>query len=242
MANNITMQNNIVTAGKFVTIGTGVDTSRQSLRAIASAIAIEDQSATQREVESIVNGGISASEKVSLRTLYEELTSRYLVLSNSVSQIGYTGDDWDLVRNRFSLLEDEMNKILFDMQSDYDEPTDIDTIVKSYLSLSTSFSLSLENFINSSDGYTISLQGPSSPIQESEDLVVNLSITDPSGIQYALSKTEVSTIEWHFTGTGNDAKNTISGVNPLVLTSAEWHSFFTGRSIEISASLTIFPN
>ena len=244
MANATTFQNNVVMAGKFVTVGTGVSVAKQSIKAIASAIAIEDNSHTINRVKEMQDSdGFSVSEKKELKLLSESIQQKYQTLYSLVDSVNYTGSDWDTLNEKYYELLNEFGRVLYDMSRDFTEETNLSTLVQQYLDYAQTFSVSINQYVNDSDGYSIQLSvSPSHPLEAGEALEVTLSVFSPDGLQYALSENEKSTVQWYFGDTSDDSayETAHRGENPLRITN--WDSMFTGRSIEISASLTIYPS
>lgn len=92
MSSRITYQNNIVTAKKFVQIGTGTVSARQRLRDVLTAYKEVDTSALFNEVRKMINDDtFEPSEKAKLKERWASITSSYTRLLQSLESSGLSG-------------------------------------------------------------------------------------------------------------------------------------------------------
>lgn len=125
MSNRITYQDNILTAKKFVQIGTDQVSARRQLNDILLAYKEIDNSLAFKEVEKMVrDNSITPEEKVELKARWETVSAAYTRLLQSLENSGLTGvyGVQDL-KDKYAEVYVLMEQIFTDMESATETPT-----------------------------------------------------------------------------------------------------------------------
>ena len=124
MSNRITYQDNILTAKKFVQIGTDSVSARRQLNDILLAYKEIDNSLAFKEVEKMVrDNSITPDEKLELKARWETVSSAYTRLLQSLENSGLSGvygvED---LKGKYAEVYVLMEQIFTDMESATETP------------------------------------------------------------------------------------------------------------------------
>ena len=125
MSSRITYQNNIVTAKRFVQIGTGTVSARQKLNDVLTAYRELDKNQIFREVrEMLGDDTFSPSEKTALKERWANITSAYTRLLQSIENSGLSGIYGEqALKEKYGEVYVLCEKVFVDMESATAVPT-----------------------------------------------------------------------------------------------------------------------
>lgn len=129
MSSRITYQNNIVTAKKFVQIGTDSVSARKKLNDVLTAYKEVDNTKLFNEVRKMMNdNSLSPSEKALLKERWANLTSAYNRLLQSLENSGLSGVyGEEQLKESYSAVYVLVQELLTNMSSSSTVPTDFES-------------------------------------------------------------------------------------------------------------------
>lgn len=134
MSNRITLQNDVVTAKKFVQIGTDSISAKKRLASALTSYAELNNRFNIKEVESMLNDKIlSPSEKVSLKSRWETMESSYIRIYNTLEAEGLLDlEGMDELRIAYSNLASMLQNVFADMNSSSSAPEGLQPAIEEF--------------------------------------------------------------------------------------------------------------
>lgn len=235
MSNRITYQDNVVTAKRFVQIGSDPVSARRKLNEALLAYKEIDNSLAFKEVEKMVSdNSITPDEKIALKERWETVTASYNGLLRSLENSGLSAIyGVDALKTKYAEVYILVEQIIADMESTTQTPTGFtdkwDSLREQLYAVSQTYS----NLAYKLQEFRLLLETNHYYLAEGEQAVISATLY--KGVKaYAGDDLAsiVGTIKWTITGLTNPDQY-ISGTYVKVPYSAFEKAFYVSATVDI---------
>lgn len=215
MSNRITMQNNIVTAKKFVQIGTeGNISMKKRLADVLSSYEELNNKFSMREVQDILfDNSISPDEKLVLKSRWQTMSDSYITLINTLESAGL--DDLEGVedlKDAYTNLYANFAQIFTDMESASTPPTNFEDNISTFNEKFNLVSQLYSTLVFKTQAYDLRLETNHYYLSEGETAIVTAKLYKGSDEYTGDKESDIfSSLTWSGAGLKNAVDTYIDG-------------------------------
>ena len=219
MSNRINQQTNVITAGKFVKIGTDSVSARSKLRNVLSSYVQLQNTLETADVQKILlDNKITPEEKVTLKERWDSLSAAYSSLLSALQDNGLEGMTGVAeLRNYYSSLYVNIQNLLADMDSESAAPSNFQSNFDAFNQQLTIVSQAYANVAYRVNEFKVQLTTSHYYLGEGETAEIKAElykgISKYSGTDY---DSIMDTIDWTVTGATVWSETSDEDGNPLV--------------------------
>lgn len=237
MSNRITMQNNIVTAKKFVQIGSDGNVSmKKRLADILSSYEELNNKFSIKEVEDmLLDNSISPDEKLVLKERWQTMSSSYFSLISTLESAGL--DDMEGVqelKNAYSNLYANFVIVLSDMNSSSVPPDGFESNISTF---NEKFNLVSQQYITltiKTRAYSLMLETNNYYLAEEETAIITAKLYKGSEEYTGDDESEIfSTLTWSGKGLNDDVTTYMDGRSLKIPYNAFNETFYVSATVNL---------
>lgn len=215
MSNRITMQNNIVTAKKFVQIGTeGNISMKKRLADVLSSYEELNSKFSIKEVQDMLfDNSISPEEKLVLKERWQTMKDSYLTLINTLESAGLDEmEGVQALKDAYTNLYVNFSQLFADMESTSTPPDGFEDNITTFNEKYTLVSQLYSTLVFKTQAYALKLETTSYYLKEGETAIVTAKLYKGADEYTGDMESDIfSTLSWSGAGLKNAVDTYIDG-------------------------------